>query len=100
MKELNPENQPPAELASLFSDFAEDFNTVTLPHKKYYNLEGWEAKQAKKRKAEDGDAAPAAYSIVDDERALQSRHTKVFLQPAPRLSLSTMLTSHLNFPAQ
>ncbi|OEH76102.1 hypothetical protein cyc_04366 [Cyclospora cayetanensis] len=34
-----------AEEKRLFSDFAEDFNTATLPHKKYYNLELWEAEE-------------------------------------------------------
>lgn len=74
--------QPSFELATLFEDFAEDYNTVTLPHKKYYNIEGWEAKQAKKRKPEDSDAAggaSAAFSITADERELAARNVKVCL---------------------
>lgn len=32
----------------MFKEYAEDFNTCTLPHKKYYNLAEWEAKQRRK----------------------------------------------------
>ena len=41
--------QPPYQLEELFADFQEDYNTVTFPHKKYYNIEAWESKQAAKQ---------------------------------------------------
>ena len=28
-----------------FKDFIEDYNTATMPHDKYYNLEAWEMKE-------------------------------------------------------
>jgi hypothetical protein len=50
---------------------------VTLPHKKYYNLEGWEAKQMSKRKADFDDAAAAApVSLVGDEQDIKARNVK------------------------
>jgi hypothetical protein len=95
VKEVDPENQPPKELEDLFSDFAEDFNTVTLPDKKYYNLEGWEAKQMKKRKAAGAAAAePTVTSIVDDERVLQSRQVKVSDLPVGPLSRRSLQASN------
>lgn len=90
VKDIEPENQPSFELTRLFEDFAEDFNTVTLPHKKYYNLEAWEAKEGKKRKAIDeaSSSAGSAFSIVEDERALQSRNVK---RPKSGLSRQELL---------
>ncbi|RYY37374.1 hypothetical protein EON62_01180 [archaeon] len=46
------------ELAKLFREFAEDFNTVTLPHDKYYDMAAWESSEAARR----GSAAAAAAS--------------------------------------
>jgi hypothetical protein len=35
-----------------FKDYMEDYNTATMPHKKYYDLEKWEmAEYAKKQRA-------------------------------------------------
>ncbi|XP_026194110.1 nucleolar protein 58 [Cyclospora cayetanensis] len=45
VKNRNIEELANWEEKRLFSDFAEDFNTATLPHKKYYNLELWEAEE-------------------------------------------------------
>ncbi|KAF4697118.1 hypothetical protein FOZ60_011791 [Perkinsus olseni] len=33
----------------LFEDFVEDYNTATMPSKKYYDIEAWEARQAAKK---------------------------------------------------
>ncbi|EER10499.1 U4/U6.U5 tri-snRNP-associated protein, putative [Perkinsus marinus ATCC 50983] len=33
----------------LFEDFVEDFNTATMPSKKYYDIAAWEARQAAKK---------------------------------------------------
>lgn len=79
-KQIEPETQPPFEITKLWEDFAEDFNTATLPNEKYYNLEGWEAKQARKRKkasAAEATSQPKEFSIADDERAMQARGAKV-----------------------
>ena len=44
VKGISPEaNVPKNELLELFKDYAEDFNTCTLAHEKYYNLERYEA---------------------------------------------------------
>ena len=37
---------PKAEEKELFRTFCEDFNTATLPHKKYYDLDEYERKRA------------------------------------------------------
>ncbi|CDJ40796.1 hypothetical protein, conserved, partial [Eimeria tenella] len=45
VKDKNIETLSNWEEKKLFSDFAEDFNTASLPHKKFYNLELWEAEE-------------------------------------------------------
>ncbi|KAI9225509.1 MAG: hypothetical protein DHS80DRAFT_1779, partial [Piptocephalis tieghemiana] len=42
---ISPETTSNQELKQHFRTFMEDYNTVTLPHEKYYNLEAWEAKE-------------------------------------------------------
>ncbi|CDI82107.1 hypothetical protein, conserved [Eimeria acervulina] len=48
VKDINIEALSNWEEKKLFSDFAEDFNTASFPHKKYYNLELWEAEERAK----------------------------------------------------
>eukprot|EP00697_Spironema_sp_BW2_P006242 gnl/Spiro4/18736_TR10013_c0_g1_i1.p1 gnl/Spiro4/18736_TR10013_c0_g1~~gnl/Spiro4/18736_TR10013_c0_g1_i1.p1 ORF type:complete len:211 (+),score=52.61 gnl/Spiro4/18736_TR10013_c0_g1_i1:29-634(+) len=48
VKMLNEEILPPFEKKKLWVDFMEDFNTATMPSKKYYNLEAWEARRRQK----------------------------------------------------
>ena len=42
VKGLDIESMPKFEEKNLTRDYIEDFNTSTLPHEKYYNLEVWE----------------------------------------------------------
>ena len=48
---------PKGELQSYFSEYAEDFNTATLPHVKYYDYDKWEMEDYAKKKKEAEDAA-------------------------------------------
>ena len=52
-------NGPKHELMEFFKEYAEDYNTATLPHMKYYNYDKWEMEEyaRKKRKAEEAAAA-------------------------------------------
>lgn len=49
VKDKNLEELSGWEEREMFKDFMEDFNTATLPSKKYYNLELFEAKQRMKK---------------------------------------------------
>lgn len=40
------------DLQTYFEEFREDFNTATLPHKKYYNFDAWEQAEWDKKKSE------------------------------------------------
>ena len=60
------------ELKAHFETFCEDYNTATLPSKKYYNLAAWAAKE-RHRAAEDHARAAASFerNDFDDEAARQ-----------------------------
>jgi len=58
----------------LFKEFVEDYNTATMPHKKYYNLGSWDNEQSAKRQkknrgAEADEARQLALTSFDDELA-------------------------------
>ncbi len=48
MAKVDPEVLPKHEERELFKTYVEDYNTATLPHKKYYNIAAYEAKQRAK----------------------------------------------------
>lgn len=47
-KKLDIEVLPKQEERELFRTFREDFNTATLPHRKYYNLQEYQRRKAEK----------------------------------------------------
>mmetsp|Transcript_67017 Transcript_67017/g.178487 ORF Transcript_67017/g.178487 Transcript_67017/m.178487 type:complete len:239 (-) Transcript_67017:221-937(-) len=62
------------QMKDLFKEYIEDYNTATMPSKKYYNLQVWDQlqtnKRSKKIRGEDmTDAQKAALASFDDERA-------------------------------
>ena len=58
------------EQLELFREYAEDFNTCTLPADKYYDLEAWEtAEYARKLKGER--SSTKERTVFDDERELE-----------------------------
>lgn len=70
VKRLNAESLARFEEKDLFKEFAEDYNTATLPHKKYYDLEAWERAQAAEGRGKaEGDAEPNF--MLDEERRKQ-----------------------------
>lgn len=51
------------EVANYFKDYAEDFNTATLPHEKYYDYDKWEMEDYTRQKEE----SHAKSSVLGDE---------------------------------
>lgn len=45
VKHASRDNLTKREEKELFAEYAEDFNTSTLPHEKYYDLDKWERSQ-------------------------------------------------------
>merc|ERR1711976_600660 len=61
-------------MRELFKEFVEDYNTATMPSKKYYDLKAWDNAQTNKRskKLKGGEMSEAqriSLASFDDERA-------------------------------
>ena len=67
VKKLDVESLQKWEEKELFKEYAEDYNTATLPHEKFYNLEKWSREEAARRAREDPTAA-AATAAIERER--------------------------------
>lgn len=63
-----------------FAEFMEDYNTATLPHKKYYNMEAWEAWYNAKNR---GKQESALLGMTDEERLKYVTCVCVFVGRAP-----------------
>mmetsp|Transcript_56140 Transcript_56140/g.177888 ORF Transcript_56140/g.177888 Transcript_56140/m.177888 type:complete len:160 (-) Transcript_56140:51-530(-) len=56
----------------MFSEFCEDYNTATLPHKKYYDMEQWELKERAKRLKKGASARDAdTETMLNDEEQVR-----------------------------
>ena len=55
------------ETMEYFAEYCEDYNTVTLPHIKYYDVEKYEMAEHKKAQAKASKAAGGGRSAFDDE---------------------------------
>jgi hypothetical protein len=49
-----------------FKEYAEDFNTSTLPHEKYYAMEKWHAAEMERQRKE-GNLFPKEMTTFNDE---------------------------------
>jgi len=67
IKNIDIENMPKYEEKQLFKDYMEDYNTATLAHKKYYDLERYEQSKAGKRSREAGNAKSMQHIAYNDE---------------------------------
>ncbi|KAI9031383.1 hypothetical protein DFJ74DRAFT_702391 [Hyaloraphidium curvatum] len=75
IKRIDPGVVPPRELREYFAEYAEDFNTCTLPHEKYYDLARWEKASGLGQDAGWGGraSAPGEVNLFEDEEALRAR---------------------------
>merc|ERR1719231_1841893 len=73
-KKMNTDDMGQMQMRDLFKEYVEDYNTATMPSKKYYNLEAWDAEQRGKRQKKNdafemSEAARASLTSFDDETA-------------------------------
>lgn len=96
MKGISREVMNKREEKDLFSEFAEDFNTSTLKHEKYYDLDKWERKMAAQ-----GDKVDELAGKTDEERIASVANTRARTERRSRglrdaqCSLCAMLLSLL-----
>ena len=67
-KQRDPETLAKWEEKELFKEYAEDYNTATLPHAKYYDLQRWHSTQAASADAEGGHAAGVSFTTLEEDR--------------------------------
>ncbi|GAQ84891.1 hypothetical protein KFL_002110090 [Klebsormidium nitens] len=67
VKHINIETLPNREERELFKDFMEDYNTATLPSKKYYNIELHHRNKVAKMHARGQQVVQAEKVVFDDE---------------------------------
>lgn len=76
---INPETITKDQTKKEFAKFVEDFNTATLPHEKFYNIESYERRMTALRAGEylppTDDLSGSSYDPNADLRALQSAST-------------------------
>ncbi|KAG0266732.1 hypothetical protein BG011_001191 [Mortierella polycephala] len=72
VKKLNPEIIPQVKMKEHFLGFMEDFNTVTMPHEKFYNLSKWEERQRAIRMGEPlPEEKQGVVNLMNDEEQLR-----------------------------
>lgn len=67
IQKVDIETTPKAQEKELYKSFMEDFNTATLPHEKYYNLDIYERKKASQAAAKAGAHQVVEKTAFEDE---------------------------------
>ncbi|KAA1476960.1 hypothetical protein DENSPDRAFT_785847 [Dentipellis sp. KUC8613] len=73
---MNPETMSKDQTKKEFLKFAEDYNTATLPHEKFYNMESYDARMAAMRSGAYVPPAEDGYDPNADMRAHASKHKR------------------------
>eukprot|EP00879_Flechtneria_rotunda_P025828 GHRR01027480.1.p1 GENE.GHRR01027480.1~~GHRR01027480.1.p1 ORF type:complete len:361 (+),score=132.96 GHRR01027480.1:358-1440(+) len=98
VKGVNVELLGKQEEKQLFRDYMEDFNTGTLPHKKYYDLDAYErgqaAKAARERSGAGGEADALFNARADEEQLRGQRIEERRKQQQDRLNEAYNLLKH------
>lgn len=83
-------NVPKWEMTEVFKDYAEDFNTATLPHEKYYDYDKWEMEEYNRKKQESQSKNAA---ISDEFQFLEERKKQAEDKRRKELELVRMTMS-------
>ncbi|KAF8158223.1 hypothetical protein B0H34DRAFT_446009 [Crassisporium funariophilum] len=75
-RKINPETVSKEQQKKEFSQFVEDFNTATLPHEKYYNMEAYDRRMSALRQGEYLPPANDSYDFEADMKAVTGAHKK------------------------
>jgi hypothetical protein len=75
-RKINPETVSKDQQKKEFSRFVEDYNTATLSHEKYYNMEAYERRMSALRQGEYLPPANDSYDFEADMKAVTGAHKK------------------------
>lgn len=78
-RKINPETQSKESTRKEFLQFMEDYNTATLPHEKYYNMDAYERRMNALRH---GELLPAGDELTYDVNADLKAHSSVHKRKA------------------
>ncbi|PPQ99193.1 hypothetical protein CVT26_014116 [Gymnopilus dilepis] len=90
-RKINPETISKDQEKKEFSRFVEDYNTATLPHEKYYNMEAYERRMAALRSGEYLPPADDSYDFNADMTAVRGAHKKKSADPETYLSRDQLM---------
>jgi len=71
-RKMNPEKMSKDQNKKEFARFVEDYNTATLPHEKFYNMEAYETRMNAMRAGEFVPPPDDTYDVAADMRAHQN----------------------------
>ncbi|KAJ3512301.1 hypothetical protein NLJ89_g3595 [Agrocybe chaxingu] len=90
-RKLNPETIAKEQQKKEFSRFVEDYNTATLPHEKYYNMEFYEQRMSALRQGEYLPPADDSYDFQADMKAVSSAHKKKVVEQESYMSKEQLM---------
>ncbi|KAG6827629.1 hypothetical protein H0H92_011032 [Tricholoma furcatifolium] len=85
-RKINPETISKDQSKKEFQRFVEDYNTATLPHEKYYNMEAYERRMSALRQGEFVPPPEDAYDPQADMKAIRNAHKKKVVEHDSYLS--------------
>ncbi|KAF8695602.1 hypothetical protein RHS03_07970, partial [Rhizoctonia solani] len=83
---MNPESMSKDATKKQFARFVEDYNTATLPHPKFYNMETYERQMSSLRNGMTADVITDSYDLNADLAAHTSRHKRPVAEAETYLS--------------
>ncbi|EJF60762.1 hypothetical protein BD309DRAFT_871436 [Dichomitus squalens] len=75
-RKINPETISKDQTKKEFARFVEDYNTATLPHEKFYNMDDYERRMSALRAGEYVPPSDDLYDPTADMRAHASNHKR------------------------
>ncbi|KAF8840366.1 hypothetical protein BDN67DRAFT_882332, partial [Paxillus ammoniavirescens] len=90
-RKLNPEALSKDQERKEFAVFVEDYNTATLPHEKYYEMEAYERRMASLRSGEFVPPVEDTYDPAADMRAHATKHKKATVERESYMSREQLM---------
>lgn len=90
-RKINPETISKDQSKKEFVRFVEDFNTATLPHEKYYNMEAYERRMSALRSGEFVPPSDETYDPQADMKAISGAHKKKLVERESYMSREQLM---------
>ncbi|KAK0494985.1 hypothetical protein EDD18DRAFT_1255699 [Armillaria luteobubalina] len=90
-RKINPETISKDQSKKEFARFVEDFNTATLPHEKYYNMEAYERRMSALRSGEFVPPSDDTYDPQADMKAISGAHKKKLVEHESYMSREQLM---------